>query len=59
MRAMLLWEGVYRYGGMPIVREVIDPTDFSHVQGTASQIALIQSLLIVIVQHNICQILYR
>ena len=29
MRAMLLWEGVYRYGGMPIVREVIDPTDFS------------------------------
>lgn len=29
MRAMLLWEGVYRYGGMPIVREVIAPNDFS------------------------------
>ena len=30
MRAMLLWGRVsIRYGGMPIVREVIDPTDFS------------------------------
>ena len=45
MRAMLLWEGVYRYGGMPIVREVIAPTDFS--QRTRSSFAdCIDSILV-------------
>ena len=29
MRAMLLWEGTYRYGGIPIIRTVLDAADFS------------------------------
>jgi len=32
MRAMLLWEGTYRYGGMPIIRTVLDAADFSTYQ---------------------------
>ena len=29
MRAMLLWEGTYRYGGMPIIRDVLEAADFA------------------------------
>lgn len=29
MRAMLLWEGVYRYGGLPIIHFRLSPNDFS------------------------------
>lgn len=29
MRAMVFWEGVYRYGGLPIINKRLSPNDFS------------------------------